>query len=117
MAIIYQSIGSGTEPIALYKEAIRLNPAYENAHYNLGWTYQSIGDYANAVAEYNEVIRLNRQSADAHYNLGLVYLRMKMWDKAAVHFKAVMDIAPRYPGARERLEELAVFKSQGGVRR
>lgn len=117
MAIIYQSIGSGTEPIALYKEAIRLNPAYENAHYNLGWTYQSIGDYANAVAEYNEVIRLNRQSADAHYNLGLVYIRMKMWDKAAVHFKAVMDIAPGYPGARERLEELAVFKSQGGVRR
>ena len=64
--------GGARAAIGAYNEAITVNPAYEDAHYNLAWTYHSTGDNRGAVLHYSQVIRLNPSSADAYYNLGRV---------------------------------------------
>ena len=40
------------------KQAIRLNPDYEFAHYNLGIAYHNIGWYQDAVETLKQAVRL-----------------------------------------------------------
>ena len=35
-----------------YQRAIVLNPAYVEAHYNLGLSYEDASEYENAISEY-----------------------------------------------------------------
>ena len=64
------SKGQLDEAIAGYREAIRLEPDYAEAHYNLGIALQDKGQLDEAIAAYREAIRLKPDSAEAHYNLG-----------------------------------------------
>ncbi len=51
-------------------EAIRINPDFAKAHYNLGNLLKDKGREEDAEAEYREAIRINPDFADAHINLG-----------------------------------------------
>jgi tetratricopeptide (TPR) repeat protein len=57
--------------IAAYQEAIRLNPAYATAYYNMGTTLGKLQRYDEAIAAYQEAIRLNPTYATAYYNMGV----------------------------------------------
>jgi tetratricopeptide (TPR) repeat protein len=46
----------------LFREALALDPAHEDAHYYLGDTLRMQGDAAGALAEYETLTRLNPQS-------------------------------------------------------
>ena len=45
--------------IAEYREALRLNPNDDEAHFNLGVALGKKGDWDGAIAEYREALRLN----------------------------------------------------------
>jgi tetratricopeptide (TPR) repeat protein len=53
------------EAEAAFREAIRLDPGYADAHNNLGNVLGDVQRYADAEAAYREAIRLNPDYADA----------------------------------------------------
>ncbi|MGH9447925.1 MAG: tetratricopeptide repeat protein, partial [Terriglobia bacterium] len=59
----------------LLKSAVRLDPAFGEAHLELGILYAEEGQYAREIAEYHTAIRLDPQRADAHYRLARALLR------------------------------------------
>jgi predicted Zn-dependent protease len=59
----------------LLKSAVRLDPAFGEAHLQLGILYAEEGHYAREIAEYRAATRLDPRRADAHYRLAQALLR------------------------------------------
>jgi serine/threonine-protein kinase len=104
------------EAIAEYREAIRLNKDYAEAHYNHGAALSAKGQLDEAIAAYREAIRLNKAYAEAHCNLGAELGRQGLFAEALLHLRRGHELGssnPRwpYPSAQwvrncERLVEL-----------
>ena len=56
---------------ASIQAALRINPDYADAHYNLGVAYEQQDRTDEAIREYQAALRVNPDYADAHYNLGV----------------------------------------------
>jgi tetratricopeptide (TPR) repeat protein len=57
------------EAVAHFREALRINPYYIEAHYNLGKALDALGRTPEAIAQYEEALRLNSTQADVHFCL------------------------------------------------
>ena len=90
---------------AEYREAIRVAPAFTEAHLNLGNLLAARPDeWAEACREYEAAIRSNPQYANAHYNLAS--LLMEIPDRvpeAIAHFEEALRIRPDYAEAHNNL--------------
>src|SRR2546425_149811 len=53
-----------------FREAIRINPNYAEAHNSLGSAFQDQGKLDDAIVEYREAIRIDPNLAEPHYLLG-----------------------------------------------
>jgi len=60
------------------KQAIRISPAYADAHTNLGFAYSSLGKYNEAMEAYRQAVRINPDDTEAHYFLGSSYVSLKI---------------------------------------
>jgi len=65
----YGKLKSYTNAIEAYKQAIRINPDYALAHYNLGVTYILIGDTNAALNEYKILKELDIDKANELFDL------------------------------------------------
>jgi serine/threonine-protein kinase len=66
---LYLGLGRPTEALDAYREAIRLNPGFALAWYEIGIVYRKLGKTADAISAYREAIRLNGDFAEPHCNL------------------------------------------------
>ena len=57
----------------------------------------------------SSAIRMKPDYAAAHYNLGYAYLESREWDKAAQHFRKVLEIEP---DRRDAKKGLAIAEAQ-----
>ena len=69
-----QAASDVEEEIESYKQAIRINPDYADAHANLGLAYGNLGMYKEAIEACKQAIRIKPDDAKAHFNLGLIYV-------------------------------------------
>jgi len=101
------------QAIPFLTEALRLDPYFSYAHYNLGIAYQGIGLYDKAIAEYKKVLYDIRQPyfADVHNNLGVCYFNKGWTDLAIEEFKQALNINPYFSDARFNLG--IAYKSKG----
>ena len=60
---------------SLLRSATALDPAFADAHLELGNVYQAEGQYSSALPEYQAAVRLKPDLAAAHYRLAQVYKR------------------------------------------
>ena len=56
----------------LYKETLKINPNYVDAHNNLGIIFQALGEFKKARSSYQKAIEIQPDYANAHNNLGIV---------------------------------------------
>ena len=96
MALTWQLQGRIQEAIASYREALRLEPEYAEAHNNLGRALKDVGRNEDALAHANRALRLKPDYADAHYNLGTVLQRLGRIEEAIAHYRDVLRIQPDY---------------------
>lgn len=84
------------EVIALYQEAIALNPNFARYHHNLGEILERLGRIDEAIAAYSQAIELNSRSALSHYKLGIILAKGDRLDQSIEVLRAGLKLKPSY---------------------
>jgi len=92
------------------QEAVRLDPNYIPARYNLALAQLDQGQAENAVANLREVVPSGSAPVDARYQLGLAYMHVSAWGQAEEAFKHYLESAPHSASALNCLGVVAARK-------
>lgn len=95
-----------TEAIQAYQEALRLNPAFWEAHFELAGEYAFEERIAEAKAEFLETIRLRPGHSRAHFNLGVMLAKEGQLDGAKREFEETLRLEPAYQKAEDYLRQV-----------
>jgi Flp pilus assembly protein TadD len=94
LAMIYKYLGRRDEAEKEYREAIRINPDYANAHNNLAILLNEMGRKEDAEAECREALRINPDYANAHNNLAILLYEMGRKEDAEAEYRDALRINP-----------------------
>ncbi|MCY2931367.1 MAG: tetratricopeptide repeat protein [Planctomycetota bacterium] len=87
------------QAVEQFREAIRLQPDFADAHYDLGNALYKLGRkegrLEEAVEEYKDALRIKPKDADALGNLSLVLVDLKRYDEAIECCRKVLQIRPK----------------------
>jgi tetratricopeptide (TPR) repeat protein len=89
-----------------YQEAIRLQPAFIDAHINLGLLHHNDGNLAEAEACYRHALEYEPKLALAHFNLGVVLEDRQKKSAALSAYKETLKYAPDFLEAHCNLAHL-----------
>lgn len=76
------------------RDAVRLDPNYVPARYNLALAQLEHGQADDAVINLRQVVASSVAPADSHYQLGLAYMRISAWGQAEEAFKRHLQSNP-----------------------
>ncbi len=99
LALLLYARGERDDAITHLREAVRLQPDFAGAHFNLGNAYRDTGRLDDAATEYRETVRLVPADAEAHANLGALLSERGRIDEAraelitALHYDPHSDVA------------------------
>lgn len=98
LAFIYNDGFSNRESQAIEaaNAALKLQPNFPEAHYNLGNAYLNTERYPEAIASFKETIRLKPRYAKAYRLLGITYVQLKRYDEAIAAYKQGIQIVPTF---------------------
>ena len=99
-------LGRYQEAFRHYQEALRLAPAYAEAHNNFGVVLARLGRLREAEAEFREAVRLKPQLAPAWSTLGYALARQGRHAEAEACYREVLRLEPDNPDAHDNLAEL-----------
>ncbi len=68
MGVVYGKLGDSSTEINSYKKAIRIDPDFAPAHYNLGYALLQKGNKTAALDEYKILKGLDEEAADKLFN-------------------------------------------------
>ena len=91
------------EAIEEDRTALRLNPAWAEAHVNLGNALGRLGRNEEAIAEYRTALRLKPNLPEAHNSLGNALARSGQPEDATRQYRAALRIDPAYIDAHVNL--------------
>jgi tetratricopeptide (TPR) repeat protein len=78
--------------IESYKQAIRIDPDYAEAHSNLGLAYGESGRYEEAIESFRQTIRIDPDDAKTHACLGAIYFLRKDRGSALEEYKILKEL-------------------------
>ena len=93
------------------REAVRCEPGYATAHYNLGLALRLQGRAHEAILSLEQAVRLKPDYADAHYNLGKALAQVERPDEATLHYQMALVL---HPGDAEVLNDLGIAMADTG---
>jgi tetratricopeptide (TPR) repeat protein len=91
-------------------EAVRLDPNYSPARYNLALAQLEHGQAEEAIPNLRQVVQSSSAPADAQYHLGLAYMRASAWGQAEEAFKRYLLSAPNSTDTLNCLGVVAAHK-------
>jgi len=89
---------AANEQVTYAKESVEqvTDEEQRDMHYNMGVVYAKEGKFSEAEKEYLMALKYDPSDPDLHYNLGVLYDDdLKMPDKAAVHYRRYLRLAPK----------------------
>jgi Flp pilus assembly protein TadD len=86
-----QKDGEQTAALTEYRSAVRSDPAYYDAYYNLGLAAMVKGETGLALWAYELALALKPDSADARYNFALALKAGGYWHDAADQLKKIVS--------------------------
>lgn len=99
------------------REALRRDPAYQNAntllqeikqkYFRQGVSYIETGGYAKAISALKKAINIDHRFKEAHFNLGIAYLNLGEFEDARAAADAALAIDPMYKEARRLRDSIA----------
>jgi protein O-mannosyl-transferase len=87
-------LGRKEEAVKAWNEALRLDPEYPEAQYNLGTSLLGQERVNEAFPHLAAAVKGDPNNANAHENLGNVYVKMGELAKATVEYAAAARLAP-----------------------
>jgi Flp pilus assembly protein TadD len=76
-------------------EALRLDPGYLNAHYNLARALAATGDLDGAAREYAAFLTAKPDDAGAQAGLGTILFHQRRFTEALGHFREAARLDPK----------------------
>jgi len=94
-------------------DATDKNPKLPRPYHNLGRHYGNMGYREKEIALYQQALTLERGANTishhmTHYNLALAYMKINQQEKAIVHFRKAIEIAPGFYNAYNNLGVLMI---------
>jgi tetratricopeptide (TPR) repeat protein len=89
-----------------YQEAIRLRPAFVDAHINLGLLHHHSGRLAEAEVSYRKALQYEPKLALAHFNLAVLLEDQQKKSKAIAAYEEALKHAPDFFEAHCNLAQL-----------
>jgi tetratricopeptide (TPR) repeat protein len=89
-----------------YEEAVRLEPTYPMAQFDLGMNSLARGDSSDASNHLAIAIQLWPGNPVMQYDFGVFLLQHHDTNNAAAHFHAALVDRPDFPEAQEKLEQI-----------
>jgi tetratricopeptide (TPR) repeat protein len=114
VAALHQAPPQRDRAMALFREALRINPLDPQLHNNLGTTLMEVGRLDEAVAEHRAAIRYAPGYAEAYGNLGVALHKLGRQAEAAAAYRTALDIKPDLAYARTDLAILLQQMGQSG---
>lgn len=105
------ALGESDQAIGLYQRALKIDPNFVLARYDLAVTYRGLGEVDKAIAEYEKVLKINPRFPEALSNLGGQYFRKGDVKKAVAHFRRAVEVYPNFIQALSNLG--AALNKQG----
>lgn len=107
MAYVYIQRGDYNEAEKELSEALRLEPLYAPAYFNLGTLFSEIGKAEDAVEYYKKSFALDKGFKGAPVNIGVILARMKNdYSSAEEWFKHALSFDENFVPALENIAEL-----------
>lgn len=98
-ALVRAARGDDAGYIEYCREALRRDPEFPEAHYNLGVALYRGGETGEAIEHWREALRIDRDYAEAHYNLGAALYALGELAAAREHLLVTLRLRPRMPAA------------------
>ncbi len=89
-----------------YREALRLNPDYHIANFNVALNRRLLGDFELAIGHYERLLERYPGFLRAYENVGGLLERQGRTSEAARHYEAVIRLDPDDFVTRQRLRRL-----------
>jgi tetratricopeptide (TPR) repeat protein len=97
------ALGESDQAIELYQRALKIDPNFVLARYDLAVTYRGLGEVDKAIAEYEKVLKINPRFPEALSNLGGQYFRKGDVKQAVAHFRRAIEVYPNFIQALSNL--------------
>jgi tetratricopeptide (TPR) repeat protein len=97
------ALGESDQAIDLYQRALKIDPNFVLARYDLAVTYRGLGEVDKAIAEYEKVLKINPWFPEALSNLGGQYFRKGDVKQAVDHFRRAIEVYPNFIQALSNL--------------
>ena len=92
--------------LSFFEGAIKKNPRYAEAYFQIGYCNGKLGRYPEAVEAFKQAIRIKPDYAEAHYNLGDALVLLGNEQEAIDHYEQALRINPDFTQARDALARL-----------
>ena len=106
-----KEIGKYSEAELELKKAIRLNPHYANAYYNLAGLFIDKKDFSQAEIYLRKAIKFKTDFAIAYYNLGFILKNLDKLQEAKLYIQKALEIDPQLTNAYWSLSIMTVTDS------
>ena len=109
-----QALGKLEDAESSFQQALRLQPAFAEAHNHLGVTLVQRKQLDKALTSFQQARRLKPNLIDAHHNLGLVLLEKGLLTEALNSFQQVLRLNPNSVLALPSRQRAAQGRPHGG---
>src|ERR1043165_3210958 len=91
------------EALLAFKEAIKLNPDYKEAIYEMGWCQNDTKDYVGAIASLKKANSLWPDVYKIHFELGYAFEKINSIDSAISNYNQCLQINTTNSGVYKQL--------------
>ncbi len=109
----YAAEGKQQEAIIQFSNAIKIDPNYAAAHYDLAKAYLQLGAFAGAFSELQRTVALDPHNIQARMDIGDLLLAGRQYPRAKDQANAILALQPNNANAMVLLSNIAL--AQGNV--
>jgi tetratricopeptide (TPR) repeat protein len=125
LGVIYHQQGRLIDAETVFKEALRINPAYTEAALNLAVTLNDLGKYREAKEIYERAMAASKNSprhldpfakgkiANMHADVGAAYHAVGLFEDAVREYERALALCPKFVDIRTKLG--ATFREMGNI--
>lgn len=90
--LLQEHLKQPDDALKAYEQAIELNPALHDAHYNRGNVFMSRKEYSSAISNFKKAIEINPNYGAAYANMGICYGALKNYPEALNQYRRALDL-------------------------